>query len=249
MEKHNVAMNHNFTAIKKTLDKLSERQDAADEDRKALAKRQLRQDKMMMSMFKGMQKSFPENFVEEEFDDDAHGGHGETINVDAVDQNDSTKSKGATKKPVAKISGGGKTTTTKIRAVREPYPLRNKTPLEETAGALSPAESTQPASGAGDSVSLDPKYCSMTATHSEGGCAWAIEGAGETARLGVVKTQSFEVRDGAAGALCQPFDIVTNSPLVGSAPGFLASDRLFADKEEATGALENFRGAKKGRAQ
>ena len=215
-------MNHNFTAIKKTLDKLSERQDAADEDRKALAKRQLRQDKMMMSMFKGMQKSFPENFVEEEFDDDAHGENGETINVDAMDQNDSTKSKGATKKPVAKIFGGGKTTTTKIPAVREPYPLRNKTPLEQTAGTQSPAESTQLASGAGDSISLDPKHCSMTATHSEGGCAWAIEGAEETARLGVVKIQSFEVRDGAAVALCQPFryrNLLTASGINTRIPG------------------------------
>ena len=103
MEKHNVAMNHNLTAIKKTLDKLSERQDAADEDRKTLAKRQLRQDKMVMSMFKGMQKFFLENFDEEEFDDDAHGENGETINVDAMDQNDSTKGEGATKKPVTKI--------------------------------------------------------------------------------------------------------------------------------------------------
>ena len=85
----------------------------------------------------------------------------------------------------------------------------------------------------------------MTATHTIGACAWAIEGSGETARVGVVKIQEFTVQDGTAGAMCQPFDLVANASTVNVTAGFLTSDHFFMDKDEATAGWELFRTAKR----
>ena len=243
LDRNNDAMNKNFQAINVTLTKLGERQDEADRDRRDLAKKQTQQGKLMLQMFQGMKRAFPGNFDEVEEDVDVISDEGDVALCDEPE-------KAKTKRRVPK-QGGGKTTAAKPRVFREPYPLRGRVNSDApntdasvaTAAAATNGEpetpTTQPAS------SLDPKNCSMTATHSIGGCAWAIEGTGESARIGVVKIQEFLVKDDAVGALCQPFDIVANGPMPGSTSGFLTSDRLFTDKEEATTGLELFKTAKR----
>ena len=253
LRKNNEALNDNFKAIQKSLQKLGDRQDEADKDRKLLQQHQMRQDKIMMSMFQGMKKSFPDNFVDVVDADEEPDCMSDDGSVRIIPGHEETA--GNTKKKAAKPSGG-KATVANPRVFREPYPLRGRATSDTTNGASSssaPSSAGQekgptPSPGAPStqpSVSLDPKECSMTAVHTLGACAWAIEGSGETARVGVVKIQEFTVQEGTAGAICQPFDIVANAPTAGATAGFLTSDRLFTDKEEAAAGLELFRSAKK----
>ena len=61
--KNSEMLSENFQAIQKSLQKLGDRQDEANKDRKLLQQHQMHQYKVMRSMFQGMKKSFADNFV------------------------------------------------------------------------------------------------------------------------------------------------------------------------------------------